>query len=61
MAEYFLTLPTRVSEVPGNVSDEEAALIEPLGTGVSGVAAAGLKYSDSAVSFGSGPELPWYS
>jgi len=54
MAEYFLRPPISVQKVPYNVSDEEAALVEPLRTGVSGVKITGLKPGDSAVVIGAG-------
>jgi len=54
MAEYFIRPPNAVQKVSDSVSDEEAALVEPLATGVSGVAAAGLRSGESAVVFGAG-------
>ena len=54
MAEYFVRPPTFVQKVPDSVSDEEAALVEPLCTGVGGVEAAGIKPGDSAVVIGAG-------
>ena len=54
MAEYFLRPPTGVQKVPDNVTDEEAALVEPLAVGVGSVALAGLKDSDSVVIIGAG-------
>ncbi len=54
MAEYFLRPPTSVQKIPDNVSDEEAALVEPLRPGVSGVKSTGLKPGDSAVVIGAG-------
>jgi threonine dehydrogenase-like Zn-dependent dehydrogenase len=54
MAEYFVRPAITLQKVPGNVSDEEAALVEPLRTGVSGVITTGLKLGDSAVIFGAG-------
>jgi len=54
MAEYFIRPSTSVQKIPDNVSDEEAALVEPLRTGVSGVKTTGLKPGDSAVVIGAG-------
>lgn len=54
MAEYFLKSSISLQKIPDNVSDEEAALVEPLRTGVSGVLTTGLKLGDSAVVIGAG-------
>jgi len=54
MAEYFVRSPTSVQKVPDSVSDEEAALVEPLASGVSAATAAGLRPGDSAVIIGAG-------
>jgi threonine dehydrogenase-like Zn-dependent dehydrogenase len=54
MAEYFLRPSTSVQRIPDNVSDEEAALVEPLRTGVSGVITTGLKLGDSVAVIGAG-------
>lgn len=54
MAEYFVRSAVSLQKVPDSVSDEEAALVEPLRTGVSGVITTGLKLGDSAVIFGAG-------
>jgi len=54
MAEYFIRPPTAVQKVPDSVSDEEAALVEPLTTGLGAVEAAGLRPGDSAVVIGVG-------
>ncbi|MHC4665897.1 MAG: zinc-dependent alcohol dehydrogenase [Planctomycetota bacterium] len=54
MAEYFVKPPSVVQRIPDNVSDEEAALVEPLRTGVSAVKTTGLKFGESAVVFGAG-------
>jgi len=54
MAEYFLRTPTSVQKVPDSVSDEEAALVEPLSNGISAVKAAELRPGDSAVVIGAG-------
>jgi len=54
MTEYFVRPPNGVQKVPDSVSDEEAALVEPLSNGVGAVEAAGLKPGDSAVIIGAG-------
>ncbi len=54
MAEYFIRPSTSVLKVPDSVSDEEAALVEPLSNGVSAVKAAELKLGDTAVIIGAG-------
>jgi threonine dehydrogenase-like Zn-dependent dehydrogenase len=54
MAEYFVLPSTSVQKIPRNVSDEEAALVEPLRTGVSGVITTGLKLGDTAAIIGAG-------
>ena len=54
MAEYFLRAPFEVQKVPDSVSDEEAALCEPLDTSLGAVKAAGLKLGDTAVIIGAG-------
>ena len=54
MGEYFVRSAVSVQKIPDNVSDEEAALVEPLRTGVSGVITTGLKLGDSIVIFGAG-------
>jgi len=54
MAEYFVRSAVSLQKIPDSVSDEEAALVEPLRTGVSGVITTGLKLGDSAVIFGAG-------
>lgn len=54
MAEYFVRPPHAVLKIPDNVSDEEAALVEPLRTGVSAVKTTGLKPGESAVIIGAG-------
>ncbi len=53
-AEYMLTYPIGVQKVPDHVSDEAAALVEPLGTGVGSVIGSGLKPGQSAVIIGAG-------
>jgi len=54
MAEYFVRAPHAVQRIPDNVSDEEAALVEPLRTGVSAVRTTGVKPGDSVVVIGAG-------
>ena len=54
MAEYFVRPSTSVMKVPDSVSDEEAALVEPLSNGVSAVKAAELTLGDTAVIIGAG-------
>jgi threonine dehydrogenase-like Zn-dependent dehydrogenase len=54
MAEYFVRSADTLQRIPDNVSDEEAALVEPLRTGVSVVRTTGLKFGDSAVVIGAG-------
>jgi len=54
MAEYFVRPQTTFQKVPDSVSDEEAALVEPLANGVSAATAAGLRPGDSAVIIGAG-------
>jgi (R,R)-butanediol dehydrogenase/meso-butanediol dehydrogenase/diacetyl reductase len=54
MAEYFIRPSTSVQKIPDNVSDEEAALVEPLRTGVSGVITTGLKLGESVAVIGAG-------
>jgi len=54
MAEYFIRPSTSVQRIPDNVSDEEAALVEPLRTGVSAVITTGVKLGDSVAVIGAG-------
>ena len=53
-AEYMLTHPIGVQKVPDHVSDEEAALVEPLGTGIGSVIGSGLEPGQSGVIIGAG-------
>lgn len=53
-ADYILTSPGRVQKVPDSVSDEAAALVEPLGTGVGTALAAELKPGKSVAIIGAG-------
>jgi threonine dehydrogenase-like Zn-dependent dehydrogenase len=54
MAEYFVRPPHSVQRIPDNVSDEEAALVEPLRTGVSAIRTTGVKQGESVVVIGAG-------
>jgi L-iditol 2-dehydrogenase len=53
-AEYMVTSPLAVQRVPDHVSDEEAAFVEPLGTGIGSVIGSGLKPGQSGVIIGAG-------
>ena len=53
-AEYMVAAPQTVQKVPGHVSDEEAAFVEPLGTGVGSVIGSGLRPGQSGVIIGAG-------
>ena len=54
MAEYVLRPARGQMKVPDNVSDEEAALTEPLNVGLSPVYEAGIKAADSVAILGAG-------
>jgi len=54
MTEYFLRPPNYVTKLPGNIPDEEAALVEPLAVSINAVNWAGLKAGDSLVIIGAG-------
>jgi len=54
MAEYVLRLANNRIKVPDSVSDEEAALTEPLNVGLSAVYEAGIKAADSVAILGAG-------
>jgi (R,R)-butanediol dehydrogenase/meso-butanediol dehydrogenase/diacetyl reductase len=54
MAEYVLRPARSRMRVPDSVSDEEAALTEPLNVGLSPVYEAGLKAADSVAIIGAG-------
>jgi len=54
MAEYVLRPARTQMKVPDNVSDEEAALTEPLNVGLSPVYEAGIKAADSVAILGAG-------
>jgi len=53
-AEYMVTSPLAVQKVADHVSDEEAAFVEPLGTGIGSVIGSGVKPGQSAVIIGAG-------
>jgi (R,R)-butanediol dehydrogenase/meso-butanediol dehydrogenase/diacetyl reductase len=54
-AQYVLAPAALVHPVPDSVTDEEAALVEPLSVGLRGVRRSGLKAGDTAVVVGAGP------
>jgi len=54
MAEYTVRPARRLLKVPDSISDEEAAMTEPLATGVTALHAAGTRIGDSAVIIGVG-------
>ena len=54
MAEYVLRSARGQMKVPDSVSDEEAALTEPLNVGLSPVYEAGIKAADSVAILGAG-------
>ena len=57
MAEYIIRSPQSVKsimKVPDSVSDEEAALTEPLNVGLAPVYEAGIKAGDSVAILGAG-------
>ncbi len=53
-AEYFVRTPAAVQKMPDGVSDEEAALVEPLHSGIGSVEVAKIMPGDSAVIYGAG-------
>jgi L-iditol 2-dehydrogenase len=53
-AEYMTVPPYHVLKVPEHVSDEKAAFVEPLNTGVGSVIGSGLKPGQSGVIIGAG-------
>jgi L-iditol 2-dehydrogenase len=53
-AQYMVVAPNTVQKVPGHVSDEEAAFVEPLFTGVGSVIGSGLRPGQSGVIIGAG-------
>jgi len=54
MAEFIIRRAVNELKVPDNISDEEAAMTEPLATGVTAVHSAGIRIGDSAVVIGVG-------
>jgi len=54
MTEYVVRPAGRCLRVPDSISDEEAALMEPLATGVTATLSAGVKTGDSVVVIGVG-------
>jgi len=54
MTEYFVRRAVDVQKMPKGVSDEEAALVEPLHSAIGSVEVAGIKPGDSAVIYGAG-------
>jgi len=54
MSEYIVRSARHQLKVPDGVSDEEAAMTEPLGTGVTAVHSSRIKIADSAVVIGVG-------
>jgi threonine dehydrogenase-like Zn-dependent dehydrogenase len=54
MAEYFLRAPASVTKIPDSVSDEEAALCQPLSVGAKAVINSRLKIGDSVAVIGAG-------
>ena len=54
MAEYFVTPATGVRKVPDSVSDEEAAMLDPINTALGGIGAAGLRLGESLAVIGAG-------
>jgi threonine dehydrogenase-like Zn-dependent dehydrogenase len=53
-AEYILRRPESLLKIPDGVSDEEAAMIEPLNVGTCGVIASKVTAGDTAVIIGAG-------
>ncbi|MBW2085705.1 MAG: zinc-binding dehydrogenase [Deltaproteobacteria bacterium] len=54
MTEYVVRMADRKLKVPDSVPDREAAMCEPLATGVTSTLAAGVKLGDSVVVIGVG-------
>lgn len=54
LAEYILREPVALLKIPEHVSNEEAALVEPLNVGVGAVDVSQIKPGDSAVIYGAG-------
>ena len=55
MQEYWAVATKRLLRVPNTVSDDQAAVIEPLAVAVHDVARAQVKAGDSVLVFGGGP------
>ena len=55
MQEYWAVKTSRLLRVPDTISDDHAALIEPLAVAVHDVARAGVKRDDAVLVFGGGP------
>jgi 2-desacetyl-2-hydroxyethyl bacteriochlorophyllide A dehydrogenase len=55
MQEYWTALAARLLRVPDSLSDDDAALIEPLAIATHDVARAQVKSGDTVVVFGGGP------
>lgn len=55
MREFYPVPVDRVIEVPASLSDDEAAVIEPLAVAVHDVRRAGVKAEDAVFVFGGGP------
>lgn len=53
-AEYFVSPPSGLTKLPNSISDEEAALVEPLSVGVGAIKAAEIELRDTAVVIGAG-------
>ena len=54
-AEYTAQKASRLFRIPDEVSDEEAALVEPIAVGLHGVQLSGIQVGESAVILGGGP------
>jgi (R,R)-butanediol dehydrogenase/meso-butanediol dehydrogenase/diacetyl reductase len=55
MQERWAVKTTRLLKVPDSISDDHAALLEPLAVAVHDVARAGVKQDDAVLVFGGGP------
>ncbi len=53
-AEYFVRNAAHVQKMPKTVSDEEAAFVEPLHSGIGSVQVANIRPGESAVIYGAG-------
>ena len=54
LAEYILRAPSAILQIPAHVSNEEAALVEPLNVSVGSVNVSKIEPGDSAVIIGAG-------